>query len=488
MTTVPGLLEYALALLSAPPPDYMPNEPWETYIPTAAKLRATGTVGQLQSYVDIVRRLLWQPATSPVDLIRRIDRASAVAGQVGSQVSEALPLATVRDAAFRIAPPSGSGRLGRDLASGAADPASAGDPAAAILKLRDVDDVLTRVLAAQNATDRTGIPWPEIMALYRTEGSLGVPPSQQTLALGIPSGTSGEDTHVWGRSLGTPPKWPYFVWLSKYTGKYESNLAITYPSGGNAAEAILKGIVVIDFMLQIAGLDVLQHLFLNRPDAFRTEFGKLWKQAREGLGISTSQQQGEALWDELLGYLQLSSPTPDPPSADKAFQAAPTDVIKFVGGILAIGATFLRWFPYQQPPALGTNLPPLTEPLQYLRYNAHAEPDDFGVILVRALLALRWTTSGARYRPLRNEIAADPNIQGIVDGIPGIAKVNEDATRGMLRGYGPQMNAWLNARPVRVALVSDFLETFDGDMRWAQHRGNMRRYKFLLNYYRLLSS
>ena len=84
--------------------EYLPDDPFEDYLPTAEKLRASASLEQLQKYVINVRSL-WNLAASQ-GLIARLDQARALADSIkrnGSpQMIALLPNNTVDEPAEHL--------------------------------------------------------------------------------------------------------------------------------------------------------------------------------------------------------------------------------------------------------------------------------------------------------------------------------------------------------------------------------------------------
>jgi hypothetical protein len=172
---------------------------------------------------------------------------------------------------------------GFGLVAGDIDPATITSTDAkveALVQMRRVDDIFIRVQAAQQAAAMINRPVAEVMALYREEGNLGVPPSTASLARMIPSDAPAERTSMpFYHDI-----WPHLVWLAKSDIVY-NGLPMHYISSGSH----FKDLAIVDWFLQICGLDELQMFYIRRgPTSMQDMFTVYSQQNWTDAGIPST--------------------------------------------------------------------------------------------------------------------------------------------------------------------------------------------------------
>lgn len=357
-------------------------------------------------------------------------------------------------------------RLGRDLMVGTATVAAVTDTAAhatdAILNLRRLDDVLLRVLAAKHAAAITSTGLEQVLAMYRTEGNLDAPPSADSLRDGIPSGTVDAKT-----SLNPTPDITHLVWLAD-PGHFS----------GMTDDAI-REFALRCWFVQIGGLDEIGKLPAPLASNFMAWSSGNWT----AVGLfpaATSLAAARTRWDNLLATLELSRPAA---GGVMALMVVPRDPLLLISGVLQEAVVFQRRLGKVEDllsglPA-GHGLATLTPGMSYLRY--HAGVEQFQALLVSAVVRAAGT-AGPKYAALRTAIRADAALSAMVDALkPTIAAMGMPDV--LLRW--PTLESWLRTG-MHLALLGDFIESAPAGgvwNSWQEHRGNLSRYKRLIEYY-----
>lgn len=477
-TAVIRILDFIAAQLADI--DFLPPAPFEQYVPTTNGLTEANIDAVLNTYLAAVRSR-WQEA-SMAGLISLIDQAKVKATQMASP-SARQPIPGFEDTKpeqfeFRLDLniTTGTARrnaLGRTLASGLGTiPGTLPDKIDALRQLRRVDDVLIRVLAVKQASVATGVSMAEAMALYRTEGNLDVPAGFHSLLGLIPSDSPTALSflvHMPPHPVSDSRMFPHLVWFSRHSGTY-LGFTIAFPPSGAAATFNLKEPALIDWMLQLNGLDDLQKLYGNaqRPSRPMRDDFAVWSQKNwTHAGVKSTMTAAAARWDSLVNNLEA---TPVTTGQTAAFLVTPKVPVTFVAGVLAEGLMLMR-------ASGGTDL------FRYLVY--HAGKEQAIAIMIRGLIAALKTT-GTRYKPLRDAIIADKAFNSKLVKLTSKVELETDTKRAIaeLISALSEFERWLSVdSDLKVPLMSDFLETA-GWPSWKEHRGNLSRFLQLLDYYR----
>jgi hypothetical protein len=455
-------------------------------VPTTADLNTANIDAVLSTYLGAVRTR-WHEANT-AGLISLIEQAKAKAAEM-NLASARQPIPGFEDSKpeefqFRLDLNIAEGAnrrnaLGRALASGSGViPDTISDKIDAVRQLRRVDDILIRVLAAKQAALATGVPMAEAMALYRIEGNLDVPAGSSSLVGIVPS----DSPTPLSRVAHMPPHpsnsdnarmFPHLVWFSRHSGFY-GRFTIAFPPSSAAAMFALKEPALVDWFLHICGFDDLQTKVyakaqdLSRP--MRDMFAE-WSEANwTAVRVPSTKVAAADRWDSLVNNLEARAVTT---GATPAFSVTPKMPVTFVAGVLAEGLVLLR--------ARGS-----TETFRYLSYNAGR--NQAYAIAIRGLIAARKTT-GTRYKPLRDAIAADAAFTVALTSLESRVRSERDTGRAVaeLLSGRPDFVRWLSAdEAVKAPLLGDFLETASTTIwpSWKEHRGNLSRFLQLLDYYR----
>ena len=367
--------------------------------------------------------------------------------------------------------------VGRDILKGVMTVAAAarGPQLAmqAIVGLRLAHDVLLRIRIAQQTVAATGATLAEVLALYRTEGDLGVPPSQASLDAGVPPATFKE-----GSSIG-PTAVPDFstgVWLADpaaFAGVMDSAGALD--------------VALAEYFLQLAGLDdaartaaAARSRFI---DAYQGWTYRVWKDARvDNIGLALRR------WLDVkaAGLLRTLS---DSSGRNLAWAVDILDPALFAGIVAGDGVQLLRGRLSDvslllgsgpNPAGTATTLPPS---MRYLVYNLSQQKARLA--LFSGLVAAS-RTRRRRWAALRRALAAQPGLVPRIQALaPRLSHLRDDAAvTAADRDLWLVVQPWLR-QPGRLELLADWLEHAGaGDWTgWQTPRGNVSRYLLLLDYY-----
>lgn len=482
----------AVAAAVAPPPQFAPLLPSSRYLPTEAGLRRRlagldrpARRAEVEKYLAQVSTR-WVSATAdgivtllaPIRVVEKAALVSAPTVPVGLPV----PAGNVVPSALRedLTLDSGFGpALGRSLVTGALTPAQAdldgGLASQAIMGLRRLDDVLCRVQAAQRCATATGAELALVLALYRTEGALAMPPSDASIGDGIPSGTNGATT-----SLTPRPDISNLVWLANFNALPDLSTARAY---GTAA-----------FILQVAGLDVL-----FRPGVPFVDWSRrVWREATGTDNAAAALARKIALESGVVvvpGVVTV-------PAGIEVYQGTLTDPIAYVSLVLGEGVQLLRslrgsgdlFGPGPTLPAGGPVV--LGEGLAYLRYNLG---DDQARLALTSALRAAARTTGPTWSALQARIRNPPSLLSDADAAvrqadlltAGLTRRDQKAERDRISSatVWPVLRPWC-AQPGNLDALTDFVERASGaawSTGWFQARANVARFRTLLAFYRRLT-
>lgn len=370
----------------------------------------------------------------------------------------------------------------------------------AVSELRRLNDVLTRALSAESASLTTGTPMADVLAIYRAEGGLGVPPSAESLAQGIPSGTKDEP------ALLRPPNLSHLVWL------------VSTQSVEGQDDYAIKEEALSHWFVQLGGLDEVGLLPDPKWRNFPQWSSKNWLAATD---FDPSQgwtggraTQALALWEAYqrwktqMDNLELRRLGSAALGASAAVMVAPRDPQTLISGVL--GEAVMRHraggklTPLLGALPAGAASPDLTPGLAYLAYNTGV--DNFKRMLAGAAVAASRTT-GNRYRELRAALAGNLDLAGLRTMLTKINEIDKrlDAKppaserpaimadmRARMGSMWIVMSVWLRADIRHLELLGEFVETADRSLwsSWAtgdfSPRGNMSRYNVMRAFYQTL--
>ncbi len=470
-----------------------PSERAEAYLPTPAKLRAAlSNATERQRVVSdrlAATRLRWNDLQA-AGLIGKLDQARVLDAQMRTDPQAPKPIIGFPGAEIRFfhdkllldaAGPSAN-HLWRELIEGrstlAAVTRSAAEAEEAVMHLRRLEDVLLRVQAARDAAQLTASPLHEVLALYRVEGDLAAPPSESDITDGIPSGTDDAGSSIDGPAM---PDITHLVVLLHPGARLAGFIDL-----GIDADPEIRGAGLKYWFVQIAGLDVVGHQARDWRSNFAAWSSVNW--AAAGLAPppgADHRKAAEDRWDALVANMVLSSAAG---TVSSAVQIAPTDPRLMLAGILAEAMMWLR----QQgriDQLLTVAAPPgrLSPGMSYLHY--HAGTEGLRAILVRALLAVL-QGQGLANLALRQEVQSDFVLASALANIE--ADVSTRSALSLDDQVRRLLSVWHLAEPwlatgARLHALGIFIETADRSWSsWREHRGNLSRYRQLVEYYRRL--
>jgi len=366
-----------------------------------------------------------------------------------------------------------------------------------VYQLRRLDDLLIRILAAKTAADLTGCTLAEVLTLYRTEGNLGVPRDAESIDQLIPP---REPDHYEGTKLNyyDLPNSPNF-----------SSLVYVWGSNQLGTEDIAINAAITDWMIHIAGLDIINQVNFGEWSA------RNWS-AQTGTPVTPDSRRAmidelrtkmrvEAVYRDAAGNLQVINGIPVP--YDGFVRVLPTDTEFLISRILAEAVLFLRFGgrprylngTVDDPPGFPADwiAPPR---LTYALYNLQVGTPNKSPkeAFVMSALIYASSTTGAKYQALRSEISADAGFkERLQKDIGPDVRHAAFITQEMVDAYFPEIQSWLFDAAKgkrRVELLSNFIETADRKVwiSWDKsginsYRGNANRYHLLYVYYHLLT-
>ena len=345
----------------------------------------------------------------------------------------------------------------------------------ALIQMRRLDNIFIRVQAAQMAKTAISRPVEEVMALYRVEGNLG-----GTVYLTRPNDPLGHSGRTIIHAV-LPEGWDEARLASpRLAGEGHLQVREGHPGHVTVDGDLVKEPALIDFALQICGLDEWQQVYFIRDKPMRETFidfsDLMWTRA----GISRGDRAAAgARWDALISNLVVKQFNV---SGVSAVSITPTDPVKFLAGIW-------RRRRHSFWPALSSLLvtTPARSSMLYLLYHAHAAGLSLPV-LTRALLEVHVTKPAAytRFSRRLRRIRTWPFCSTTSTTL-GTKPIQRDCAN--LHGLDNSTNVWLaNNEPVRLDLLTNFFETAGHNVwdLWEEHRGNLSRYMVLLDYYQRL--
>lgn len=353
---------------------------------------------------------------------------------------------------------------------------------------RRLVDVLLRLLIAGQAAAQSGMPLAVVMALYRTEGDLAVPPQRDSLLgtdrpevpgpngnvrVPLPPGRSKFP----GRNMNPAVEFGHLVWAAGKQAVEDAGYLVRQQDLAN-----------LQFHILIAGLDAMWiDGIIVKPGGMK---GWLAANRTELLGEMLSYEVERLAWkefsDRYAHLVEWESASRD----DWAF--TPGNTGAYTAGIVEEGARFLRrmggWDEFVGGPA-SNRLPDI---LAYLNYHAYVAaqrnppallfPRGYRAVVLSALVA---AGKSNRVPELRQAIAAGS------DPLRQVLASSEGTGEEILARANDNWDALLApflANPERLVWLAKFIEnatTADWN-GWTTHRTNVIRYKRLLDYYRLV--
>lgn len=499
-----ALINLLQFLAAAVPGSWKPDRPAKDYLPDIDELKLAMTTAANRE--PLINSLLttvkdrWTRAEAK-GLITKLNRVREVEEEM-SQPGATQPIPDVgevtdsggstnevqyfREYLLLDATGENSTKPGRDLVTGTtpvADVITSRDKAVeAVINLRRLDDVLIRALSCQATADATGTPLPQVLAMYRVEGDMNVPPSTESIALGVPSAVTSAKT-----SLDSDPDISHLV------------LLLNFDRAVVVSGHILKVLALQLWFVQIGGLDLVGQIKTGRWG-----FQEWSKSNWSSVGHP---QAGYAFdrWDAMFNQLKME--TRDT-GTSSALMITPDDSEGLISGILqeavmhqralARVKTLLEFEEIAADGAPHKNTLPSGHPLKntkltpgmsYLHY--HSGEKQMKAIMISAVVYAS-TTSGLSYSSLRSAIINDPDFAFWVagwlaspdPGDPNAPSRIRIATTDELVAEWPRLALWLREDD-NLGLLCQFVETAGGSEwpSWKEHRGNLSRYMLLSDYY-----
>jgi hypothetical protein len=371
----------------------------------------------------------------------------------------------------------------------------------AVMSLRRLDDVLIRILSTRDAAQATGTPLSSVLAMYRVEGDMNVPPSYMSLRQAIPPGITDATTHLTLR-----PDISRLVWLAD---------SAKLTKFGLTTDSRIKEVALVEWFVQIGGLDQVGGLPEPRRKPFMDWSSNNWLKAvgaGEGKGpaeadlIAEARNDAAKRWDTLLATMNLERKSG---LISVAVRVTPSDPQLLISGILQEAVMLQRAYSKvssllsKPAKAVAGKTTDLTPGMAYLHFHAGDDRENTRRILMSALIAAS-SAGGSRFKELRkvkaflniNELkdkSAKIDVQEKVFRDPLKTSVQKAAAEQEIIRLAREMwilvSPWLEADANRLTLLSDFIETAGTDVwgGWQDHRENLSRYNILREYYERLA-
>lgn len=368
-----------------------------------------------------------------------------------------------------------------------------------VAELRRLDDLLIRILSAKKAATLTGCTLAETLALYRTEGNLGVPRSAESIDLLIPPREPG---YTEGSS---------FSYYEKTNSPNLSSLVYLWEADHFTSEDEAKNEALIAWLVHVAGLDYYASL---GPEIARIS-SVLWSTQ---MGSPVSEASRQTAFDQLKANLRIETVLRNASGdfeitsgliSGEMVRVLPLDNELLISSILAEATLLLRYV--GRPRHLNNSLddpsgfvpgnwiapPRLTYALYNLQVGTPAGSPMQAFVM--SALVHGYRTKGAKYQELRDEIDADSTLKAKMKAsiISAVTK-NDVITSAIVSANFPPIKAWLmhtTKGKKRIELLSHFIETADRRVwtSWDKaginsYRGNANRYHMLYVYFHLLTS
>ena len=349
--------------------------------------------------------------------------------------------------------------------------------AEAIVMLRRIDDVLTRITVARRAAEATGRPLAEVLALYRREGSLCVFPSEASLLQGIPAWVRDNDPPKASQRARDPfpsepsliglvdrPDFTYLTWLAdpdKATGR----------AGGASIE---RYALATAFLVQSAGLDKVGGQWdpARIVDIFAKLSAEWWDLAGMAPGLRRAEREADARtrWETMEGELVLTRnfrglSGSEPP----VHKIAPRNPEALIAAALTEGVAFFD-FHRKASTLTGTDTNKTFGPaLTAARYNCHATPRLVPGLIVSALFSAQDRQSSPLWDAFKNDNAFLAFLKGVKEharkGKTSAHRqsLQEEAASVALERVRPELGNWLLAGNNRD-LLDDYIRTTGKDV------------------------
>jgi hypothetical protein len=368
--------------------------------------------------------------------------------------------------------------------------------ASLLVELRRLHDVYSRFAVALRTHLETKEPVPRILALWRTEGDLNVPPSMASVKgtdvpsvagelVELPSGRSN-----WRYHLGCDtPHFYTVVWLARrHSFEYESPECqqVDLTTEDNA-----HYLANAQFHFGIMGLDILfipryrdeLHALPGSSSPYMTQeewMARNWQQP--GQSLDAAKSAAKAAYDARYQSLVLEErleeqPTSNPPAW--VWVVAPGDPISYTAGIVGEGARYLGRMIRKYPFLITTT--PLPESLGYLTY--HVGPHKVKAVFASALAASR-TGNSAHAKALRASMTAVqvPNLKNVLDQIK--ASNTEQAINVAWNNWATVLQPVVQSGQTLQRIADYVLRASETEWRaYTDIRRNTIRYKRLLDFY-----
>jgi hypothetical protein len=350
-----------------------------------------------------------------------------------------------------------------------------------LAQLRRLDDVYKRWDIANRAAGASSVSLAQMLALYRTEGDMLVPPSIGSL-LGTDLPKLADRFVPWptGRTgfvpfLAFPPSFEFGVWVAD-RARVD---AVGF-------EHRARELADIHWHLAMAGLDIMYEKLFRPPflEGRMSMQGWLnWLQPNAGTDVHRAWRQYKAT----MGLLRLVPEQTVPAGAQPvAWVAAPTDPVKYASDIMTIaGRHFAKC--HERRYLFGDVAGTVPEVIAYLGY--HQQQRGARAVLLSALAHAHRGRTGVG-KPLRDAIDRDarPDSIGLLREVPAMDPIQAaDAAAdnwgliGQLLLTGNNLDT--AAEFITNARRADWT-TFLRDAEGSSVRGNILRYLQLYTFYR----
>jgi hypothetical protein len=516
--------------------DLAPGRPAADYLPTRSSLLAgmpaaeADRKSRLFAYINDIKPT-WDRVRTDAALRVPLGNAVTRAGEMATSpvtVPDGFSTAGASDFPFRldinINLPDDSGTLTAaqvvESVTGAASsdlsPLAATEETAveSLIRLRLFESVVIRVAAAFTAASLVNRPIAEALALFRVEGNLGVWASKNSLGHEVPAETSdgfnddmrrrfpkGERTSITEHILADITN---LVWLA---------------DAGNAGLARLsepmQRVIALDTgpLLQAIGGDIIEHALIaanptnvaGAATAWAGVLSPIWTAAGFDPSMCTPAFIG-ARWQGLVDNMVLRRSSGHDGTANEALIVTPEDPVLLLRNLLMDSLAI--YHSRRQPSGLfnTTTTVRISDSLAYIRYNAAAVSGHEGAIVLSAVRSAHASTRSA-VRPLRQAIQDDPGLKTLIseakrdeaavkaktfptkkardEAIEAAAIASAAAKSGDTTPLDARLSNWLGAAD-HLTLLAGFIETANTNewTGWTEHRGNMHRFRRLLDYYR----
>jgi hypothetical protein len=320
-----------------------------------------------------------------------------------------------------------------DLAEECKGPRTA---ASLLLELRCLHDVYSRFGVALRTHVETKEPVPRILALWRVEGDLSVPPSMASLKgtdvptvagkpAELPPGRSNFQYHL---GENTPHLFT-LAWLARRA--FFPRESLERPEVDLTKEDVARELANVQFHLVLMGLDILYKVPLTRPlppkpsgsvitdEEWKRRWLGMWQEEWLGLNwqhkghpaVTAAEAAVTAYKDRGSSLVVEKERLPAAPGNQDAWVVTPREPITYTTGVVGEGVLYLGRL-IKRRPFLTATAGPLPEILGYLAY--HRGEDKVQAVFASAMAAAR-TGNSAHAKALRDSMNAAQKATRVAD-------------------------------------------------------------------------